>query len=410
MSDRKATAERSLDQLSPNERSLFDCGVRTRKEARGSGESQFSFLNRVAWESVTEARQNLESWFSKVPNKKRSDIRKRFRGDDRQHHGALFELVTHEVLSAVGTDVVREPPFNGKSPDFSFECKNERILVECEVVQEPDSHFKMTQKRYIIERMINTIESGPFLLFWKIHRAGTKSPPLGGFRRDLERHLSSLDPSEVARQFKQDNYNFGSFFWCHDGWVVRVDPCPGLPQHERGSSSGTIHSQIQSGIADDHISLRKGLEGKANKYRPLETPFVVFTGSNKWPTHPHAILHGLFGSRALRFSRGEIRLDETWPYSDRENFLGSPAKPRNCHVSAVLHKSFAHHTSIWGLCHSDASWVLIHNPWATRPLQSGMFPFAFEWTLEHLKFVQQEPSCTLNKLLGLSDPWPGNGH
>ena len=41
--------------------------------------------------------------------KKRSDIRARFRGDDRQHLGALLELSIHEVLCAVGTGVQVDP-------------------------------------------------------------------------------------------------------------------------------------------------------------------------------------------------------------------------------------------------------------------------------------------------------------
>lgn len=403
-------AKRHSDRLTPDERFLFDCGVRTRKEPNRFGESQFCFLNRVAWEGVTKARKTLEHWFSRFPRENRIDIRNRFRGDDRRHYGALLELVTHEILSAVGTDVEREPPFNGRSPDFSFECNNERTFVECEVVQEPDSHFRMTQRENTIGRMIDKVESGPFWLFWQIHKAGPKSPSTGDFRRCLEEKLSALEPAEVARHFREGNIDFGSFIWRKDGWVVQVYPWPGGRNDLRGTGTGAVGGKIESGQADDHVQLRKGLEKKADKYRPSETPFLVVIGSNKWPTYHNAILHALFGSRALRFSGGEIEFDETWPYSDRENFLGSPAKPRNCHVSAVLYKSFAHHSSIWGLCHSDAPWMLIHNPWATRPLQRGMFPFAFEWTLEDMKFARIEPSCTLNQLLDLSDPWPGNDH
>lgn len=410
MTERKTTVKRSLDQLTPDERYLFDCGVRTRLEAKGFDESHFCFLNRVAWEGVTEARQNLESWFSKFPSKKRNDIRKRFRGGDQEHHGALLELATHEILSAVGNDVIVDPCVHGLTPDFSVRLEREQILVESTVVQESDRDFEENQKENALKEAADSIDPGPFRIDWQLHRAGPTLPSTRSFQCTLEEWITSLDPPEVLGQLKKGNLDFGSYTWCQEGWIVQLRLMPGPPDHLRRTGIGAIGAQSKSGVVDDDIQLRKGLKGKADKYKRSESPFLVITGSNKWPTYPTAVLHALFGSRALRYYESEVEFEETWPFSTSDNSLGSPEKPRKCHVSAVLYKSFARHSSIWGLCHSDAPWMLVHNPWATRPLQRGMFPFAFEWTLEDMKFVRIEPSCTLNQLLDLSDPWPGNNH
>ena len=399
--------KRNFEQLTPDEGSLFDCGVRTRKEARGFDESDFCFLNRLAWEGVTEARDTLELWFSRFPSKKRADIRSRFRGGDREHHGALLELATHEILYAAGTDLRVDPCVDGLTPDFSTRFKKEGIFVECTVVQESDEQFKREQNENALKQIADTIDLGPFRLDWQLHRAGCNMPNTRSFQCKIEEWVASLNPPEVFKRIEERDFDYGSFFWCQDGWIVQLGLMRGPPAHLRRPGLGAIAGQGKSGVVDDDIQLRKGLKGKADKYKTLETPFLVITGSNKWPTYPTAVLHALFGSRALRYSESEIELEESWPFSTLDNFLGSPEKPRKCHVSAVLHKSFAHHSSIWGLCHSDAPWMLIHSPWATRPLPRGMFPFAFEWILEHMKFVQREPSCTLNQLLGLPDPWPG---
>lgn len=410
MANRKTAANRSIHQLTHDEGYLFDRGERTCKEVIGFGESYFCFLNRLAWESVTEARRNLESWFSKFPSKKRSDIRKRFRGGDQEHHGALLELATHEILSAVGTDINVDPCLNGLTPDYSVRFRNDDTLVECTVAQDSDEHFKIARRESFLMEAIDSSETGSFWLQYQLHKAGSGMPPTRGIQREIGKWFGSLDPIEVVEQQRVGNLDFGSFTWSKAGWIVQLWPIPGRPDHLKGTGTGTIDGRRGFGCVDDDIQLRKVLEVKADKYRCLDTSFLVIIGSNKWPTYPSAVLHALFGSRALRYSESKIRLDETWPFSDRENFLGSPSKPRNRHVSAVLHKSFAHHASIWGLCHLQSPWVLIHNPWAIRPLQRGIFPFAFELALEHTLFVEVEPTCTINRHLGLSDPWPGNDH
>ncbi len=322
-----------------------------------------------------------------------------------------MELATHEILYAVGTDLRVDPCVDGLTPDFSTRFKKEGIFVECTVVQESDEQFKREQNENALKQIADTIDSGPFRLDWQLHRAGCNMPNTHSFQRKIKEWVASLNPAEVFKRIEERDFDYGSFFWRQDGWIVQLRPMRGPPAHLRRPGIGAIAGQGKSGFVDDDIQLRKGLEGKADRYKTLEAPFLVVTGSSKWPTDLTAVLHALFGSRALRYSGCEIEFEETWPFSSSDNLLGSPEKPRNCHVSAVLHKSFAnsfgHHASMWGLCHRDTQWMLIHNTWATRPLPRGMFPFAFEWTLEKSKFVEVQPSCTLNQLLGLPDPWPG---
>ena len=109
-------------------------------------ESQFDFLNRSADGKADHIRRTLESWFSRFPEQKRKFLRGEFRSDDRHHCGALLELVTHEILCAIGQDVVADPNVSGKTPDFAAKCQDETFLAECTVIQESDKDFKASQQ------------------------------------------------------------------------------------------------------------------------------------------------------------------------------------------------------------------------------------------------------------------------
>ena len=109
-------------------------------------ESQFEFLNLSADEKVDHIRRMLESWFSGFPEQKRRQLRGKFRSDDRHHCGALLELVTHEILCAIGDDVTVDPSIEGKTPDFAATCQDEAFLAECTVIQESDEDFSAAQQ------------------------------------------------------------------------------------------------------------------------------------------------------------------------------------------------------------------------------------------------------------------------
>ena len=55
-------------------------------------------------------------------------------------------------------------------------------------------------------------------------------------------------------------------------------------------------------------------------------------------------------------------------------------------------------------------WYVVHNPFADKPLPQGLFSFALEYASEMGRMVKVEPTCTVNEILGLPDPWPGEEH
>ena len=362
---------------------LFDCLKRTHMGYADHDETHFSFLNRSARGNVTDVRKTLESWYLRLPPEKRKDISGRFREDDRQHHGALLELVIHEILCAVGADVEVEPDFLGKAPDFAAKLNGGTVLVECTVTQESDKEFNATRRKDVVKEIVDSIETRNYFLDWEEPKVGNRSLPARLLRKRLETWIASLDPNEQTQPH--------SFLWCHEGWEFRFQTSRGRPDELVGTGSRAIGTQIRVEAVGDDFQLSKSLEKKAKKYRNVTSPYLIVVGAGTWFSHTGAISHAVFGRNVLR---------------DPESFLGSPSKPRNCHVSAVLYKPLNPHTSVWGLCHPEMPWEIVHNPWASTPLQRGMFEFATEWVAESEKLFKIEPTRTLNDVLELPDPWP----
>ena len=124
---------------------LFDRKERTYTGYPDKGEPHFDFLNRSAWAKVDCVRKTLESWFARIPQCKKNSLRGMFRNDDRLHTGALLELVTHEILCAIGSKVEADPNVHGKTPDYAAKCQDASVIVECTVVQESDRDFDRAQ-------------------------------------------------------------------------------------------------------------------------------------------------------------------------------------------------------------------------------------------------------------------------
>ena len=129
--------------------------------------------------------------------------------------------------------------------------------------------------------------------------------------------------------------------------------------------------------------------------------------------------------------KGALFGDEEWLVSPSiqemtiqrtlDGFFGSPGRPRNRHVSAVLYKRrlrdvwsisnqwTAYDTST-GTPYPPPDWTLVHHPEAVNPLPVGIFPFAVEYVWYSETPERINATKTLNSTLGLPDYWPGGEH
>ncbi len=391
---------------------LFDRYKRTDRSVGLQTESAFEFFNRSAWQCAEAARATLELWFANVPNEKKADLRGRFRGNDRRHPSALLELVTHEILRSVASDVQVEPHFHGGQPDFSAFYKDTKFVTECTVVQESDVKFGALQREKVVLDVIDSIDAGSFRLMVHPLSTGNAQPSGSALRGFLQNWLVSVNSlgQPISDRWERP---LESTVWEWQDWKLRFDAIPMNSQVDGGAIGGRV-SEPQSVVGDSAIS--RALKKKAEKYGNPGIPYLVVVAEKASLAEPTVIRDVLFGPKRWLPSDVELSVQPRQFYG----FFGAPSQPRNQHVSAVLYKRSLRNA--WDICgqmiggHGDyqwqpiPEWYLLHNPFTNLPLPEGILPFATEFVWRSGKMELQKPTRTLNDVLGLPDPWPGEEH
>lgn len=391
--------------------SLFDCYERTDRSGGRSTESAFEFFNRSAWRCAETARVTLESWFANIPQERKADLRGRFRADDRHHASALLELTTHAILRAVAKDVQVGPDINGGRPDFSAIYGNTTLIVECTVVQESDRQFGALQREKVVLDAINSIQAGSFVLKFEPRSVGDTQPPIGQLCSFLENWLASLS-RQMDPQAPLTGVPLDSREWKWQNWHLRFDAIP-FGSSAKGGPLGIIQRPLQSIAGKPTIG--RALDKKAERYKHLQTPYLIVVAERETLEGPEVIFDALLGREEDII--GPAGLIQTRTF---DGLWGAPSNPKRRHVSAVLYRHRMR--DAWTICSqvyttdSDGmqfvlpGWQLVHNPAAVFPLPRGMFPFAAEHDWHSGQSDAAAPTRTLNEVLGLPAPWPGEEH
>ena len=134
-------------------------------------ESVSTFLNRSAHPKIIEVRDRLQSWFERFPVEARQDLRERFRrDDDHTYHGAVFELLVHELLVRLGCTVEVHPeiPGTGSRPDFLARHGDCPFYVEATVVNPKRSLSASRPLEDDVVAKINQLESLHFRILARV--------------------------------------------------------------------------------------------------------------------------------------------------------------------------------------------------------------------------------------------------
>ena len=385
---------------------LFDGGPRTFRGYSDRAGPTFKFLNRSAWPSVEKARDTLELWFARIPDAKKTDVRRRFRGSNAEHKGAFLEIATDAIFRATGCSVDSAADFDGLTPDLTAVRDGIPIVVECTVVQESDDVLRAKQRENVVKDVLDSIDTGRFYLDCKLLESPGTSPPTRRLKRELEGWLASLDPDEEMTRFNKLS-DLRSFVWDKDGWKVQFRAIPASPQKLERKEARAIGMETGEAVwLQDGVKLGRALEKKAERYKSMvDSPYLIVASLDTWSASSDDVHDALFGGEIYTFDPSSPESEHPNQFSRSfDGLFGSPSIPRNRHVSAILYKP---QLGLWNFCDSDAPWQLVHNPWAKRPLAVGLFPFVTEWFPDRGKLSEREPTCTLNKVLDLPNPWPG---
>ncbi len=366
---------------------LFDQIDRTDASGQGRTERDFDFLNRRAHPMFQNRRNMLESWFVKIPDQKERDVknksrlREMFRGDNGPHLGVFFELLIHELLNTIGTEVCVHPD----TPDFSATINGVRILLECTVLQDLDEQVSADKREAVIKKVVDSINTGGFTLQWQCLAQGPQQPSTTNLKRRIKNWISTLDPSEGK---------ISELEWSHEGWEVIVKALPYKPGINKQEGDRAIGLETHIEIINGG-QFQPALEKKAKKYNSSELPYVVVATKNADWVYEHSIwenrmIDALYGEEIL------LHKGRTF-----DGLFGSPENPKHRGVSAILFKRELSLAKPPVIRDPDMpSWVLYHHPGAKRPLSPALFPFAASVDLTKTPEVV-DATCTLRDLLGL---------
>ena len=112
---------------------LFDNFERTSPGAFKYDQPSYDFLNHSSRQGAARARALCNAWFTYYPEAHQPNLGSRFVDDDNgKHRGAYFELLIHEILRRLNSQIEIEPMIEGQPgrPDFAVTLSSHKIQIE----------------------------------------------------------------------------------------------------------------------------------------------------------------------------------------------------------------------------------------------------------------------------------------
>ena len=213
---------------------LFDDMERTDESPMKYQESLFDYMNRSTWQEYSHMRSLLESWFDKykesLGEESHNDLCRRFRGNNTNHTGAVFELFIHEFLTRLGCNVEVEPSVSGQQPDFLVHHGDTSFYVEATVVknkggEEGDSMALHPDLRYAMDAINDSLSSKDFYIdidgvgdFPSSFKRPKKEAIVEPFRKLIEKS----EYCEVKKLEEEDRFDELPYaIFRHKGWWIQ---------------------------------------------------------------------------------------------------------------------------------------------------------------------------------------------
>jgi hypothetical protein len=390
---------------------IFDDFHRTDRIHASQNEGTFAFLNRINDAYFGRARDLLNAWHQRMPEKSQADLRGRMRsGDERQFDGAFWEIYLCECLRGVGTEVSVHPQLvgTGKVPDFLAEGA-EPFYLEATTTGVAPAEAGADRRLAEVIDALQSIDSPNFFLDIDIPAAPGRLPSVGRLRAEVETWLGGLDPDEATQAYSEqiDHFPFSALparTWNLEGWSIELHAIPKstASRGKAGLHPVGMHSSGGAVIVDRATPLGLALTKKAKRYGTLEHPYLVAVMDvDDFRIDEYEVRNALYGTSVAVLARdhGQVTASER---RQPNGFWYGQEGPRRTNVSGIL---VTMKIRPWEV--SIAGPVLRLNPFADRPLTT-----ALPWTtvtVDPLTGVETwvEPARPLAQMLGLPDDWPG---
>ena len=364
--------------------------------------SAFDYLNNSARPEAARVREKIEEYFARYPAAHQEQLKTRLRsrrGD--AHHGAMFELIVHEMLlrSACTIEAV-EPEIAGTAnrPDFLVrDACGHRFYLEC-IAPTGQAPAELGAQRRLddVLNAIDAVTSPDFLLAVFPRGAPAQPVAVARLRRDIEAWLRGLDYDAAEAAWRGGEGQLPEFTQAHHGMEIKIEA---VPRQKTRGEIGDRAIGMQMGEAqwvDDHIAIREAVRRKSGRYGALDLPYVVAVNCLCPHSDEDTAVDALFGGDAVQVWREpdgatghrNIRIpDGAW--------MGRGG-PINTRVSAVLSTE---QLTLWSLRQRRAR--IFFNPWATRPMVCSPMPID-EQRVEHER-LSRTAGQSIGDLLDLDE-------
>jgi hypothetical protein len=338
---------------------LFSVRGRTDESPRAHQEPAYAFLDRAAGARWERVRGELDGWFAQLPATARADLRNRFAQDaELDHAGAFWELWVHEAHRRRGYEVTVNIGCEAgeRRQDFVLARGRERCWLEATVVG-GDSPLSFTERRLDeqLRDIVATVRAPRFSLALDVVRYGACSPGRRHVVPPLERWLGAFDVRELrARRALGATAPVKRLAF--DDWIVDVEAIALADADSRACGCARLAPRgvgTGGGSINDVRPLRRKIKKKAARYGDLDRPYLLAVLALGDRVREQDVEQALLG-RAPR---------------DHAVWVG-PGGPCNTRLSGVLVARGLRSTDTHAA--TVAGPTLWQNPWALRPLGSGM--------------------------------------
>ena len=384
--------------------------TRTNGRPAQYAESSWAFLNRVHDPFYDAVRGLLEAWFQRYPPQHCSDLRERFRHDDRRSHIAAFwELYLHELHLRLGFQVEVHPTVPGTSnhPDFKMTSGEDSFYLEATIVGDSDEDAAQNHRESSVIDILNEIKCSAFSLSVDWETTGQSLPRPDVLKEKVCDWLASLDWAvERAKlePFSRDGppSPVPSTTVRVDGWAIELrayaQRAPDVGARDRLVSA----PPMIGGEIDDITPARAKLKAKARHYGKPDLPFVIAVGTLGDFAEVGDMEQALYGPEVLRVRRSSVSASpQVMRDRDPDGLWQSGRNHRGTRVSVVLSMESPSPYSIVTL--QPTAWI---NPWATKPLG---FAYPFSTVIADLagnRLDRALGSFVAWETFGLAEGWP----
>lgn len=365
--------------------SVFNPEIDFTSDPKQVRESSFQFLERSSWNRCAFIRDLITMWLGEIETDAEfeSQIKSKI---DKQHDGALFELIVNIFLKRLSFQVEKHPRLTkNKTPDFTAEdMYGGKYFFECTLSENSFENMVEERRKEAVEDIIRGIHYYPYFINLRFKHTGTTSVSAKKLKNFIEQVRA------VSEGYSNEQLFHRRFLFEDGDWKIEISLLRKTNQSIK-TSLGMVGQDAK--IIDGKKVILSALNDKRpSKYGIEDTPYVICICNNDAFFQEEDMYSVLFGNDGSEY------INVNYPGNTGFYFHNGPI---NTSVSAVI---LFKNTDLMVL--NQAKWSVWHNPYAKFPLATNHLPIR-EYSLlpeeNRLRKVVIEKDFNIFSALGIDE-------